>query len=296
MEPKNKTRLIRISFLIPALTVLSWLLYLVFVPATVMVDSALVKRGVFLKIIRVDGILRSKDRYIVPAYGDGDIKRVDLKVGDEVKKGQAVAQLIRDTDYLPVKSPISGVVSKVFRENAGPIFRGEPIVEVIDPKNLEIMAELLTTDASQVQVGDQVIAKGLGQEGSVKAEVVRVSKAGFIKPSALGVEEEKTEVIADIRNASSGILQRLGSNFHADVSIEVEKVNNALILPIGALFRSGKDWAVYKIINHRAHESKIKIQSKSDEEAMIESGLSEHDRVILFPGDLVREGSKVKTQ
>jgi len=273
---------------------ISILIYLTIVPSPVKVDAVAIKRGEFRNTIKVDGILRTKDRYIVPAFGEGDIKRVAFKVGDSVKNGQAITELFWSGQYLPVKSPIDGVVSKVFRESAGPIRRGEPLVEVVDPKRLEIMAELLTTDATQVDIGDEVIGEGWGSEGVLNGKVVRVSKAGFIKPSALGVEEEKTEVIADIYEAPSNILQKLGSNFHLDVTIEVEKIQNVLKVPVGALFRSGKKWAVYQIIHSKAVETPITIRFKSSEEAIVENGLKENDQVINFPGDLVRDGTRVQ--
>jgi len=273
---------------------ISLLIYLVVVPTPVKVDAVKVQKGDFQNTIKVDGILRAKDRYIVPAFGEGDIKRVAMNVGDPVKKGQAVTELFWSGEYLPVKSPIDGVVSKVFRESAGPIHRGEPLVEVVDPKKIEIMAELLTTDAIQVDVGDEVFGEGWGGEGILKGNVVRVSKAGFIKPSALGVEEEKTEVVADISGAPPGILPKLGSNFHLVVTIEVEKIQNVLKVPIGAIFRSGKNWSVYKIIKSKAVETPVKIKFKSSEEVVVEKGLSENDEVIIYPGDLIRDGTRVR--
>ena len=272
----------------------SILLYFVFIPAPIKVDTVKVTRGTFQNILKVDGILRSKDRYIVSAFGDGDIKRVSLKVGDEVKKGDALAELFWEIKYTPVRSPISGVISKIFRESAGPIRRGDPIVEVVNPDNLEIMIELLTTDAAMVEVGDPVLGDGWGSEGVIRGRVVRISKAGFIKSSALGVEEEKTEVIADIKETPSDILKKVGSNFHLDVKVEIDKVENALKIPIGALFRSGKNWAVYIVNNNKASETTVQIKSKGNDEAMIERGLEENDEVIVFPGDLVKNGTRVK--
>ncbi len=294
MEPSKKRKIFRYIFGTSLILFISIIIYLVVVPTPVKVDAVRIEKGEFRNTIKVDGILRAKDRYIIPAFGEGDIKRVAIKVGDPVKRGQAVTELFWSGKYLPVKSPIDGVISKVFRESAGPIHRGEPLVEVVDPKKLEIMAELLTTDAIQVEVGDEVFGEGWGSEGILKGSVVRVSKAGFIKPSALGVEEEKTEVIADISGAPPGILSKLGSNFHLVLTIEVEKIQNVLKIPIGAIFRSGKNWAVYKIIKSRAVETPINIKFKSSEEVVVEKGLTENDKVIIYPGDLVRDGTRVR--
>ncbi len=280
--------------IIIAILFVAGLLYVYLVPSPVEVEVAIVKRGIFRRSIKTDGILRSKDRYIIPAFGDGDIKRIELKVGDPVKKGAVVAQLYWDTGYLPLKSPIDGVISRVFHESAGPVRRGDQIVEVVNPRNLEIISELLTTDATQVRIGNSVTGEGWGGKDPIRAVVVRISKAGFIKLSALGVEEEKTEIIADLKDPSSEMLEHLGSNFHLDISIEIGTIENALLIPIGAIFRVGQDWAVYKIVNNRARETKIEIKVRGTDEVVIEKGLVENERIINYPGDLVKEGTRIK--
>ncbi len=269
------------------------LVYLIVIPEPVKVETIKIRRGEFRKVIKVDGILRAKERFVITAWGDGDIKRVPFKVGDRVIKGKPITELFWSIKYLPVKSPIDGIVSKVFRESAGPISRGEPLVEVVDPDKLEITAELLTTDATQVEIGDDVFGEGWGGDGVLRGKIIRISKAGFIKPSALGVEEEKTEITADILEAPLG-LQKLGSNFHLDVTIEIEKIQNVLKVPMGALFRSGDVWSVYQIIESRAVEKNVILKDRSNEEAIVDKGLREDDIVILFPGDLVRNGTSVE--
>lgn len=270
------------------------LIYFAYIPRPVKVDTHKIKKGTFVNVISSDGILRARERYTISAISDGDIKRIDLKVGDEVRKGEPVAELIRDVTYIPVRSPIKGVVSKVYRESSGPVRRGEPLVELVDPNNLEVVTELLTTDATQIELGDPIYGTGWGGDGLVRGKVIRISKAGFIKTSALGVEEEKTEVIGDISETSAQIISKLGSNFHLDVSIEIERVEDALKIPIGALFRSGNEWAVYKVVDKRAVETQVVIKTKGSDEALIVSGLSEGDIVIIYPGDLVEDGTRIK--
>jgi HlyD family secretion protein len=262
----------------------------------VMVDLVQAKRGVFESYLESDAIIRSKDRYTVPAFADGDLRRVDLKVGDAVKKGQALAQLNWDVRDQPVRSPISGVISKVYRESAGPIRRGDPIVEVVDPQNLEMMAELLTTDATQVRQGDPFLIRNWGGPEVLRGKIARVSRAGYSKVSALGVEEERTEVTGELKNLPLDLLKRLGSNFHVDVKIQIDRFENALILPAGAIFRVGSEWAVYRVENDRAREARIRILNRNNEEVMVGEGVSEGDTVVNFPGDLLKEGVKVKTR
>ncbi len=267
--------------------------YFTFRQRAVIVEVVTVKRGVFESYLETDAIIRSKDRYTVPAFADGDIKRVDLKVGDPVKKGQAVSQLNWDVHYQPVKSPISGVISKVYRESAGPIRRGDPIVEVVDPKNLEMMAELLTTDAALVKAGGAFTMLNWGGPEELHGRIARVSRAGYSKISALGVEEERTEVTGELKNLPLDLLERLGSNFHVDVKILLNRFENVLILPAGAIFRVGSDWAVYRVENQLARETRIQILNRNNEEVRVGEGLNEGDSVVNFPGDLLKDGIRI---
>lgn len=276
------------------LTIVAGLLYVIFTPRAVEVEKAKVERGVFRETIQADGVLRSKERYTVTAYSDGDIKRVPHKVGDVLKKGDAVTELFREFAYKPVPAPISGVVSKVYRESAGPIARGEPIIEMIDPDHLEAVVELLTTDAVRLNVGGETRIKNWAGETDLRARVIRISKAGFTKQSALGVEEERTEVTSELIDAPKDLLQKAGSGFHIDVTFLVSEKPDVLKIPVGALFRHGKEWAVYVIKNERATLQDIQIIASNSEEAAVASGLEPDDVVVVYPGDLLKDGTKVK--
>ncbi len=272
------------------------LLYVIFVPRPVQVEVATVTTGLFQETIRADGILRSKERYTVPAFAEGDIKRVSLKVGDPIKKGEKITELYWDVKYDPVRAPISGVVSKVYRESAGPIRRGEPIIEIVDPSRLEVMAELLTTDATRLRPNIEAWIENWSGGKPIEARVTRVSKAGFTKQSALGVEEERTEVTADLINTPASVLENVGSTFHVDVTFKISETANALKVPIGSLFRDGSDWAVYLDVKGRARKKKVEVISLGAQEASIKAGLSAGDRVLVYPGDLVRDGTRIRAQ
>lgn len=273
---------------------LASLAYLIVVPRPVAVETALVTRGEFREVILSDGILRSRERYTVPAFADGDIKRMPLKVGDNVKRGQVLTELFWDVKFEGLRAPMSGVISKVFRESAGPIRRGEPIVEIIDPAQLEVMAELLTTDAMRLRPGAPVEVLGWPGAGKLTGKVSRISKAGFVKPSALGVEEERTEVTASLPALPPEIAAGMGSNFHVDLSFQVSEIADTLRIPVGALFRNGESWAVYLAESGRARLAPVEILGRNAQLAAIKSGLKEGQRVIVYPGDLVKEGSRVK--
>jgi HlyD family secretion protein len=271
------------------------LLYVILIPRPVQVDVATVVTSSFQEIIRGDGILRSKERYTVPAFAEGDIKRVSLKVGDPIKKGEKITELYWDVKYDPVRAPISGVVSKVYRESAGPIHRGEPIIEIVDPSRLEVMAELLTTDAVRLPPNAEAWIENWSGGKPLEAKVTRVSKAGFTKQSALGVEEERTEVTADLINPPARALDNVGSTFHVDVTFKISETANAIKIPVGSLFRDGLDWAVYVDESGRARKKKVEVGSLGTQEASIKSGLNPGDVVLVYPGDLVKDGGRIRT-
>lgn len=290
MKEKLRTRLALTAFS----AVIAGLIYVIVVPRPVKVDTAKVSTGLFQEIIRSDGILRSKDRYTVTAFTDTDMRTMPLKVGDPIAKGDKITELFWEFGYTPVRAPISGVVSKVYRESAGPVRRGDPIIEIVDPSHLEIMAELLTTDAVRLHVGaDAWIENWLGGD-PIKAKVIRISKAGFIKQSALGVEEERTEVTADLLNPPARALENVGNTFHVDVTFKIAELPDALRIPVGALFRDGSDWAVYLAENGRARKKKVEIGAMGPDEASIKSGLSVGQIVLVYPGDLVKDGSRIR--
>ena len=266
------------------------------------VDLVQVDRGEVLEVIETEGVFRARTRETVTAFSEGELKRVSLKVGDPVSKGQTLTWLYWDAAYVPVRSPFAGVISKVFREAAGPIRRGEPIVEVVDPDTLEVMVELLTPDALRVRPGAEAVIEGWETENSegnsavIRAVVRRVSRAGYIKPSALGVEEERTEVVLDPvgRSSAGEVLNRLGDRFHARVSIEVRRFENVLRVPIGALVRSGSDWAVYRAQSGRARKVKVRLGLVGNKYAELKGGLELGNPVLVYPGDEVEDGVRIE--
>lgn len=276
------------------LCVLSILLYLIFVPKKVKVDLVEVTRGNFEETLMLDGYLRSKEHYTVTAFADGDIKRIDLHIGDPVKKNEKIGELFWDNKYVPIKAPINGVIAKIFRESAGPIHRGESLVEIINPESLEAVVEVLTTDAVRLELGGELLIRNLPGIENYKSYISRISKAGFIKISSLGVEEERTEVISELKNIPSKILKKLGDNFHIEVSFIVNMYQDVLKLPIGAIFREGDSWAVYLLENGRARKKNIEIRVMNQSEAIINSGLKLGDIVVNYPGDLVKDGTRIE--
>lgn len=291
MKPKTKRPLLTLGLTL----LLSGIIYTALSTKPTQVELTQVKRGTFHEVIRIEGTLRSKERHIVSAFADGDIKSITLHVGDAIKKGQRITELIWDMNYEPLTSPMEGVISKVFRDSAGPIRRGEPLIEVINPNHLEVILELLTPDATRVSPGDLAFIDHWGGAEALTAQVRNISRAGFTKSSALGVEEERTEVTLDLIDIPEHVEERLGSHFHVDVAVEISSTPDALIIPEGALFRDGTAWSVYQVQDHRAHRKQVHVHKRAEGWAHIGDEIHEGDWIIVYPGDLIREGTRVQS-
>lgn len=268
-------------------------LWIVLKTKPVEVEAVSVKKGSFIETFAIDGKIRSKNKTTVVAFANGDIDEIKLKAGDTIRKDDTITVL--RWDYVKkIISPMNGVVVKVYRETAGPITRGEPLIDIIDPNNLEIVAEPLTSDSLRITENTPVEISGLKEGLIFTAKVTNISKAGFIKISALGVEEERTEVRMDFVNVPQEILDRLGDNFHVELEMKLSIEENVLKVPLGSLFKDGEKWSVYVIKDKKARTKNIEIAKRNNEEALVTRGLVEGETVILFPGDAVSEGTSVK--
>lgn len=267
-------------------------LYFLFAPQYVPVEISPVVRRDFEEVLRLDGTIKSKTKVTIVARTTGDIDQITLEVGDALKKGDFITRLKWDF-YEPIKSSMSGIVSKVYRKSAGPIARGEPLIDIIDPENLQIEAEVLTTDAVRIPPAAKVKITGLGTDNQLQGAVAKVSRAGFLKLSALGIEEEKTLVYVESEELKN---YQFGDFFHVELEISISKNHNVLIVPLGALFKNEKSWAVYTAESKRAQLRNIEISGKNETEAVVTKGLKEGDNVILFPGDKIVEGTRIQPQ
>lgn len=192
------------------------------------------------------------------------------------------------------------MVSKIYRESAGPIVRGEPIFEVSNLDSLELVADHLTTDAVRLAPKTKVRVLNWGGANHVSdpliGEVSKISKAGAVKASALGVEEERTEVAVNVAQLPAEVKSKWGDNYHVDLEFVISEERGALIVPLGALYKLGQDWAVFVVENGKARQRIIQISKKNDRSAVVLKGLNEGEKVILFPSDQITDGSKVKDQ
>lgn len=268
--------------------------YLVMKPKPVLVETALLQSGVFDETLAMDGKVRSRNKKTVYATAAGNLQALQLKLGDLVKKGQPITRLEWDRTT-SIQSPMDGVLTKIYRDSAGPIARGEPIFEVSDVDDLEVVSEILTPDAVRLQLGSEAKILNWGGEGELHAKISQVSKAGSVKVSALGVEEERTEVKLKFEAMPVQLKEKLGDNYHVDVVFLISREKQVLTVPLGALFKRGDSWAVYVVQDGRALAKDIQISKRNERQAVVVLGLSEGEEVLLFPGDKIRDGVSVKS-
>ncbi len=190
-----------------------------------------------------------------------------------------------------VVAPVDGVVLKRLRESASVVPVGEPLVEIGDPRSLEIVSDLLSTDAVRVSPGDDVLIEQWGGSNPLRGRVRRVEPSGFMKVSALGVEEQRVNVIVDIVDESAAA--KLGDGYRVEVRIVTWRDEAVLKVPVGSLFRRGEEWAVFRVDSGRARLQPVEIGQRSDRDGQVLKGLSEGQTVVQYPPDTLTEGARV---
>jgi HlyD family secretion protein len=192
-----------------------------------------------------------------------------------------------------VKAPAGGRVLRVFEESTRTVAVGTPLMEIGDPADLEVIVETLSRDGAAIGPGTRVLLEQWGGETPLEARVRLVEPAAFTKISALGVEEQRVNVVADILTP---IEQRrsLGDNFRVEARIVVWETDRTLKVPSGALFRRGAQWGAFVVSNGSAEFRAVQAGRSSGAETQVLDGLKEGDEVILYPGDRIQEGQRVK--
>ena len=197
-------------------------------------------------------------------------------------------------DVLDLKSPVSGVVLRRLRESEAVVAPGEPLIEVGDPRSLEIISDYLSSDAVRVEPGDEAEIRDWGGP-PLRARVRRVEPSGFTKISALGVEEQRVNVILDLESGQPAA-DRLGDAFRVEVGIEIWRERDVLVVDNGALFRQGNEWATYRIIDGRAQRTLVELGQRGRRESQILGGLEDGEAVVLYPPSALEDGGAVEAQ
>ncbi|MGJ4941049.1 efflux RND transporter periplasmic adaptor subunit [Bradyrhizobium sp. HKCCYLS1011] len=191
-----------------------------------------------------------------------------------------------------VTAPIAGVVLKVAQESETIVQPGTPLLEVGDPHDLEIVVDVLSTDAVEIRPGAEVTIIHWGRPEPLSGRVRRVEPAAFTKISTLGVEEQRVNVLVDIISPAEQ-WARLGDAYQVDTQIVVFARDDATIVPAGALFRRGDQWSVYAVKSGHAELRSVEVLRRSGRFAAITSGLTQGETVIVYPSDRVTSGVRV---
>lgn len=192
-----------------------------------------------------------------------------------------------------ITAPVDGVVLRRVRESEAVVPAGDPLIELGDPAGLEIVSDLLSTDAVKVKPGARAVVEQWGGDRPLDARVRRVEPSGFTKVSALGVEEQRVNVVLDFADRAAAVAA-LGDAYRVEVAIVVWERDDVLKVPTGALFRRGDRWAVFVVAAGRARERVVAVGQRTPREAEVLEGLTAADQVVLHPGDTLTDGARVR--
>lgn len=216
----------------------------------------------------------------------------------EYEQAQAALGLVKSTNSevkknFDIRSPITGAVLKLYEESATVVQAGDRLLEVGDPNDLEIVIDVLSTDAVKIQPGAPLRLVHWGGSETLAARVRVVEPAAFTKMSALGVEEQRVNVIADFLGDPQVRKGGLGDGYRVEAEIVIWDKENVLQVPSGALFRSGSDWYVFQVQRGRAVQRPVKIGQRNQAVAEVLEGLEVGAEVVIYPSDMVKDGVTV---
>ncbi|MFT5182844.1 MAG: HlyD family secretion protein [Alphaproteobacteria bacterium] len=192
-------------------------------------------------------------------------------------------------DCISISAPVSGQILRLLHESEVVVQAGEALVEIGNPDSLEIVADLLSSDAVRVEAGQRVVIDEWGGDLPLAGIVRRVEPYGFTKVSALGIEEQRVNVIIDISDPPER-WRRLGHGYRVETRIVLWQGDDVLKVPLTALFRDGEDWAVFVAADGHARRRHVVLGHSNGLEAEITSGISDGEQVVLHPSDRIVEG------
>lgn len=190
-----------------------------------------------------------------------------------------------------LRAPVDGVVLRRLRESEAVVAQGEPILEIGDVSQLEVVADYLSTDAVRLRPGQPAFVTRWGGEEALVGRVRLIEPAGFTKVSALGVEEQRVNVVIALDAEAGG--GRLGDHFRVEVQVVVWEAEAVTTVPIGSLVREGEGWSVFAVRDGRAVRTPVTVGMRNDSHAQITAGVEPGQAIIAFPGSGVSDGTRV---
>lgn len=194
---------------------------------------------------------------------------------------------------IQLNSPTNGKVLQVLHKSEGVVAAGTPLLEIGDPSDLEIVVDLLSSDAVNVTEGARVAIDEWGGERMLNGRVRRVEPYAFTKTSALGIEEQRVNVVIDFTDSRES-RRALAHGYRVVANIVVWEGDNEVQVPIGALFRVGEAWGVFAVEDGRARLKLVEIGRRNTNHAQVAGGLAPGDKVVLYPSDQISDGTRIK--
>ncbi len=198
----------------------------------------------------------------------------------------------RACECLDIYSPIDGLVMGVHNRSEGVVAPATPLLDIGNPNDLEVVVELLSTDAVQVEVGQAAYIRNWGGAGSLEAQVNQIEPIGFTKVSALGIEEQRVNVVLAFTGDHEK-WSRLGHGYQVDVEIILTQQADQLLVPLTALVREQGHWSIYVVKDDTAHLTTLKVDAMNDQYAQVSAGINEAQRYIRYPSNKIKDGSKI---
>jgi HlyD family secretion protein len=209
-----------------------------------------------------------------------------------------LSKLQDDASRTNIYSPIDGRVLRILQKSSNFVSEGTPLIKVGNPKDLELVIDVLSQDALKIKPGDSILIEQGNNiqnstQNSLKAEVRLIEPSAFTKVSALGVEEQRVNVIGDFIDSASFF----GDAYRVDVQIVVWEGKNVLKVPLSSIFRcDDNNWCVFIVKDRKAHRKTVEIGNRSNYEVEIRQGLNQNDIVILYPSEQIEPGVAVKAR
>lgn len=194
-----------------------------------------------------------------------------------------------------IRAPVAGRVLRVLQESESVVAQGAPVMEIGDPRDLEVVAELLSSDAARISAGAPAVIDDWGGEPALQGRVRQVEPYGFLKVSALGVEEQRVNVIIDPVDPPPA-WAAVGHGYRVEAAVTVWSATAVVRAPVAALFRHRGQWAVFKVEEGRARLQRVEIGHNNGDLAEVAAGLSAGDRVVLHPGQSIVDGAAVRVR
>lgn len=211
----------------------------------------------------------------------------------EAARARLVEGLASSGNPIALRSPVDGTVLRRMRESEAVVPVGEPLLEVGQAADLEIVSDYLSADAVKIRPGQRALIEEWGGDRPLEGRVRRVEPSGFLKISALGVEEQRVNVIVDLVDPPEA-RPGLADNFRVELKVVLWEGDDVLRVPSGSLFRDGEQWTVFAVEKGRARLRQVEIGRQGGLAAEVIGGLSEGELVILHPGDSVVDGLRVE--